>query len=272
MKIYINEVVKQALRDYRVIHGLNDKGLAKALDVTSASVSRWIHGETPSMNKKTWDRILAKMGLLEKNFEDLVMLGAETQGELENELKIEGGEKRVAETCGVSECTVTDWVCEGWPILRGDVWEKLADLLKLGEGDADDCQPFTPAELQEEEEASKKIKEGSKGAGAGKTTEEKPEGPSLRVGEKAEALVWLDAKRKTFAEACRSVTVLGRVKGTEAVQGLSGDRTPALIIQGGGDAVADGERVAIQDGDALIVGTLRFVPVLVVDGTEDEGE
>ena len=79
-------------------------------------------------------------------------------------------------------------------------------------------------------------------------------------------IIWGDALPKVFGEAHTVVTVLGRAKDVGAVRGLSSSRT--LVIEEV-DALTDGERVVVQEGEELIVGTLRFVPVVVL---EDGGE
>jgi transcriptional regulator with XRE-family HTH domain len=258
MQIHINEVMRQALVDHKDAEGLTNEQLAEKLGTTAPTLSRWVNGRTHSMDEATWTRILAVFGFPAELFDHLTMLGEGTQAILKEEAQDKEAVKRIAGTCGVAVGTVQDWVCDPYPVLRDDVWEKLCDLLDLGEEDVEDCRSMTTVEL---EEMDKKART-EKGMNQDKARAERAGIPRLCRGDSVKVIIWGDALPKVFGEAHTVVTVLGRAKDVGAVRGLSSSRT--LVIEEV-DALTDGERVAVQEGEELIVGTLRFVPVVVME-------
>jgi transcriptional regulator with XRE-family HTH domain len=262
MQIHINEVMRQALADHKEAEGLTNAQLAGKLGVTAPTMSRWLNGRTHSMDEATWASFLAVLGVPAELFDQLTMLGKDTQATLKEEAKEKGAAERIAHACGVSKDTVETWAWETCPVLRDDVWEKLGDHLGLGEDDAEDCLPITAVDLKEMDE---KVRT-EKGADREKVRAEQVGVPRLCRGDSVKVIIWGDALPKVFGEAHTLVTVLGRAKDVGAVRGLSSSRT--LVIEEV-DALTDGERVVVQEGEELIVGTLRFVPVVVL---EDGGE
>jgi transcriptional regulator with XRE-family HTH domain len=265
----ITDALLDTLKDYRDTHGWTSLQLARHIGVSHGTLSRWLSGRIASMREKVFEKVIARIGLEPTVFETGVVLESEFRARLVEALKARSiasstdWREKIEAQCGVSYERAMEWIAGTSRSMRHDVYTRLCQAL----GFAPDTRPAVPYDqlppvenpvapdrlptVHRPEQPYDSWDDPAKG---------NPQVPQVPVSylEKV-SLVDKDRYEKML-RGMRPVRFEGKVR-----LYAEGERRGPLriaVVSGSGH-VADGEKIAVRDGDQLVIGHLHLVPVLV---------
>jgi hypothetical protein len=254
--IPILPTVLDALRDFRDRNGYDDKQLALALEVTPGTLSRWLSGDTKRMKPEIWERVLGRIGLRQEDFDKAVVIDPMVEDFINYTMENEHSTpEEVAEACGVSVEVVNSWLDMTSIYIRYDIFERYCDYF----GGEPEAFPVVSAETM-----AKRLEKEPK------TAEERLRQLGEQAHEQGENARTLDhvlvIEQKSEYEALvgsfTQVTYSGKVHVARNVKGVGA--TSVVTIDPRDTQITDGETAAFMDGSQTLIGTVHFVPVLVL--------